>query len=330
MYIETDLKQAGHAQLKFKLLFIVLLLLSTLMPDLARSDAGNKVTDKSACMAVATSAHESCGYAVQADYWIEHARCLNESGRLNRRTCITRAREQLAESGSDCRHQFKARQQICGMTRENFYLPDIKSADFMTAEQIRQNPNPYFPLTPGLTLKYREGHETIVVTVTDRVVPIMGVETIAVTDVVQIDGVDVEVTEDWYAQDKQGNVWYFGEISRNFENGLLSDLEGSWRAGRNGAQPGIIMQAHPRPGSVYRQEYLVGEAEDMAEVIGVKQSGESVPAADCRGGCLVVREFLPLEPEVEEDKYYVAGIGFVLGIDRVSGTRAELVSIQQH
>jgi hypothetical protein len=88
--------------------------------------------------------------------------------------------------------------------------------------------------------------------------------------------------------------------------------------------PGIVMQAVPAIGAVYRQEFLLGDAEDMAEVTSVT-GAETVPAASCAGDCLVTREFTPLEPEVAEAKFYAPGVGLILEVDLDMGDRVELV-----
>jgi hypothetical protein len=140
------------------------------------------------------------------------------------------------------------------------------------------------------------------------------------------DGEVIEDTFDWYAQDKDGNVWYFGEIALNFEDGQLVDIEGSWTAGVDGAKAGIIMKARPAVGDVYRQEFFLGDAEDMGEVLSVKASA-SVPApgASCDGDCLLTRDWTPLEPDAEEEKSYAPGIGPILEVNPETKERVELV-----
>jgi hypothetical protein len=141
------------------------------------------------------------------------------------------------------------------------------------------------------------------------------------------DGELVEDTLDWYAQDRQGNVWYFGEIAQNFEEGRLANLDGSWRAGVDGALPGIVMKAAPRVGDVYRQEFALGEAEDFARVVSL--SGRvTTPAASCTN-CLVTGDFSTLEPDLNERKFYARGIGFIFERDQNTGETVELVEIRR-
>ena len=187
-------------------------------------------------------------------------------------------------------------------------------------------PNRWFPLVPGTTWTYEGGDETITVTVTEDTKEILGVTCAVVRDVVEEDGEVIEDTNDWYAQDKAGNVWYFGEIARNFEDGELHDLDGSWTAGEESAKIGILVPANPTVGEVYRQEFALAEAEDMGEVLSLDGT-ESVPAAECSGDCLVTRDYTPIEPDAEENKYYAPGIGLILEVDTETGERVELVEM---
>ena len=120
-------------------------------------------------------------------------------------------------------------------------------------------------------------------------------------------------------------VWYFGEDTKEYENGKVSSTEGSWVAGEHGAQPGIIMPAHPRIGDRYRQEYYRGHAEDQAEVVSITERAD-VPAGSY-DGMVMTKETTPLEPAVLERKYYARGIGMVLAVDvSAGGTRDELIA----
>jgi hypothetical protein len=145
-------------------------------------------------------------------------------------------------------------------------------------------------------------------TVTHSTKQIMGVKCVVVDDRVLAHGNLTEKTFDWYAQDKNGNVWYFGENSKEYKNGKVS-TEASWEAGKDGAEPGVIMQAHPKVGRTYRQEYLKGVAEDMAKVLDLNGS-VTVPYSSFNH-VLVTKEWSPLEPGVVAHKYYAAGGGDV-------------------
>ncbi len=185
--------------------------------------------------------------------------------------------------------------------------PAFDPANFVTAVD-----NPYFPLKPGSTWVYRGVREDLaqqdVVVATGRTKIVDGVTAVVVTDTATHGDQVLEKTEDWYAQDKQGNVWYLGEATESYDNGTV-DTEGSWTAGVDSAVPGIIMPAHPRVTDSYRQEYLPGHAEDTFWVI---QDGQSltVPAGGYTG---VIRtlEFTRLEPTVIDNKFYAPGVGII-------------------
>jgi hypothetical protein len=194
--------------------------------------------------------------------------------------------------------------------------------------------NPYWPMRPGTRWVYREiapdgGRQRVVVTVTRRTRLIAnGVTARVVRDVVTEDGAPVEVTDDWYAQDRAGNVWYLGEDTAEYEDGRIVSREGSWEAGVDGAQPGVIMPARPRPGLRYRQEHYAGHAEDRAEVLSVREQAQ-VPAGHFRR-VLMTRDTTPLEPRVSELKLYARGVGPVLVVAVSGGAgREELVRLRR-
>ncbi|HXD09409.1 MAG TPA: hypothetical protein VN653_05040 [Anaerolineales bacterium] len=192
--------------------------------------------------------------------------------------------------------------------------------------------NPYFPLTPGTTFTFEgesEGAPTRdVMTVARATRNILGVNTTIVHHRSYQDGVLIEDTFDWFAQDEDGNVWYFGEDTRELDaSGNVISTEGSWEAGVNGAKPGIIMLADPKKGDRYQQEFAPDIAEDMAQVTGFEDS------LCVRYGCfedvLVTKEWSPLEKGVVELKYYAPGVGFIL-TDMVKGgdETSELVQVR--
>jgi hypothetical protein len=192
--------------------------------------------------------------------------------------------------------------------------------------------NPYFPLTPGTTFTYRGETEGVptrdVMTVTYDTKVILGVTTTVVHDQAYEDGVLAEDTFDWYAQDKAGNVWYFGEDTKELdENGNVISTEGSWEAGVNGAEPGIVMEANPKKGDKYQQEFAADVAEDMAQVIGFVDS--FCVSYGCFNNVLVTKEWTPLEKGVVENKYYAKGVGFIFGVMVKGGDeQTELVRVR--
>jgi hypothetical protein len=188
------------------------------------------------------------------------------------------------------------------------YSPKIDPANFVVGVD-----NPYFPLKPGTTLRYRGVAENgttpqvDVAAVTQETKQILGVKCTVVRDTVTSRGKNVERTYDWYAQDKQGNVWYFGEDSRNFQHGRFVKGNDSWEAGVDGAKPGIIMEATPRRGDTYRQEYFRGHAEDQARVLG--GGGKLKVPYRTYAKTLTTVERSRLEPGARERKFYAASVG---------------------
>lgn len=188
--------------------------------------------------------------------------------------------------------------------------------------------HPFWPMTPGSKWVYQEGEQRVEVTVTDRTRTVMGVETRVVHDLVTENGVPVEDTFDWYAQDDEGSLWYFGEDTTEFEDGKPAGHAGAWEAGVDGALPGIILPAEPKVGMAYRQEHYAGEAEDRAKVLSVDEA-VSVPFGDYTGA-LQTEDTTPLEPGLVEHKFYVRGVGPVLALKVKGDTgREELVGYTQ-
>jgi len=199
---------------------------------------------------------------------------------------------------------------------------------------VSQVDNPWFPLKPGTTLRYRgekDGErQTDVLTVTHKTKTILGIKAVVVHDRVFFRGGGVaEDTLDWYAQDKRGNVWYLGEATKELDRrGRVVSREGSWQAGVHGARAGILMPGHPRVGERHRMEFEAGQAEDFFKV-GSLHARVSVPAVSSKHA-LRTREWTPLEPGVRDAKWYVRGTGSVLERTVKGGNeRFELVSVER-
>jgi hypothetical protein len=194
-----------------------------------------------------------------------------------------------------------------GKSTAGAYHPGVDPANFqLTVDNL------YFPLVPGTTFHFVErlGKRTSEneVAVTHDTKIIMGVTCVVVHDKVTEKGVLKEETFDWYAQDKEGNVWYFGEATKEYLSRGKVSTEGSWEGGVDGAQPGIIMKGRPAAGEPYRQEYYKGEAEDMGQVVAVDES-VTVPCGSFTG-CVRTKEWSMLEPGTEK-KWYAKGTGVV-------------------
>jgi hypothetical protein len=203
---------------------------------------------------------------------------------------------------------------------------ELDAADFVAAID-----NPYWPLAPGSRWVYREtdgegGEQQVEVTVTDETKTILGIQATVVHDVVTEDGEVAEDTFDWYAQDTQGNVWYLGEDTKEYADGEVS-TEGSWEAGVDGAEAGVVVPGSPEVGQSYRQEHYAGEAEDAGEILSLDEWVE-VPFGPFRD-VLMTKDWTPLEPDVLEHKFYARGVGPVLALAISGGSgREELISFE--
>jgi hypothetical protein len=205
---------------------------------------------------------------------------------------------------------------------------ELDPADF-----VAEIDNPYWPMIPGSAWVYRETDaegtmQRVEVTVTDRTKTILGIDATVVHDVVTEDGEVIEDTYDWYAQDADGNVWYLGEDTKEFENGKVSTTAGSWEAGVDGAEAGIIVPADPELGMTYRQEYYAGVAEDEGEILSLDERAE-VPFGSF-DHLLMTKDTTPLEPDILEHKFYAEGTGPILALGLSGGTsREELIRYER-
>lgn len=193
------------------------------------------------------------------------------------------------------------------------WSPTIDPAKFTT-----QVENSYFPLVPGKTLTYQQvgGTTTMTVEITNQVKVVMGVPTVVVRETHTENGQVVAISENWYAQDQEGNVWNFGEQSQTYANGVPSGTEGSWEAGVDGAQPGVVMEANPQHGDTYFQEFAQDVAEDMATVLATTET-VTVPASTFTN-VLRTREWSPLEGANLEHKFYAPGVGLIMEQDKTA------------
>jgi hypothetical protein len=199
----------------------------------------------------------------------------------------------------------------------------LDPADFTT-----EIDNPWWPMAVGSRWVSRETDaegtvSRVVVTVTDKTRTIMGIEARVVHDIVTEDGEVKEDTFDWYAQDADGNIWYLGEDTKEYENGRVKSTEGSWEAGVDGASPGVIVPADPKPGLTYREEYYKGHAEDAAEILSLNAHAD-VPYGNF-DHVLQTRNYTPLEPNLVEEKFYVRDVGPVLAITISGGSDREVL-----
>lgn len=273
-----------------------------------------------ACNKTTAAAATACGLAAGSDYNYALGTCANLGSAAARQDCQTRAGKDLVNADKLCVAQASARQSICNAAGQAPYNPIIRPADFSTVID-----NPLLPMTPGSVYVYSNAGENaeVTITVTSDTIKLAGVTCLVVHDVNRVDGEIEEDTLDYFAQHKDGSVWYFGEDTISYDNGVAS-TKGSWRAGLNGAKPGIVMFAAPTLGTTYRQEFLLGEAEDVARAVAFNQHVK-VPAGTFTNA-FQTKDFTAIEPGKVENKYYVPGIGNVLVVNPATGEREELES----
>lgn len=281
---------------------------------------------KDACGKTAGLAKKSCDLEVKSDKSLEDGKCQQSSDTAAVKACQAEAKAAAKEEKEECADQLEARQDLCERLGEEVYEPVLDPTDFSSLIT-----NPYAPFAVGRTWVYegttKEGLERVEIEVQDETRTILGIEARVVRDRGFVDDELVEDTEDWLAQDSDGNVWYLGELSLEYEDGKIVGTGGSWEAGVDGAKPGIWMKAAPMVGDVYRQEFLLREAEDAAEVLSLSEA-VTVPAGSFPS-CLQTADFTPVEPDALEHKFYASGVGLVLEVDVESGDRLELIEFSE-
>ena len=288
------------------------------------------------CSSAAVSLQQACAVDILDDLFEGTAICTDILDDDDRAECQADVDLEVEEKGEECDAVFDARLQLCEELSDAAHEPmfgEAFAANFVNPLEIggTVTPNPWFPLVTGNHWVYEGDGELIDVIVTNETKLIDGVTCVVVVDTASEDGVVVEITQDWYAQDVDGNVWYCGEIARNFEvfdgddpeTPEVVDIDGSWKAGRDGAEPGILLPFDPQPGAVFRQEVAWGEAEDVIRIESITET-ESSPGGTCDGNCLMTTDFTPIEPDVEENKFYAPGIGLIVEVDAETGDRVEL------
>jgi hypothetical protein len=288
---------------------------------------------------------------VRDNYYVALANCDNLATRHDRRSCSRDAYREKREESDFCGEVREARVEACEVLNEDRYDVDpLLVNDFIHPDQVpgEYDRNPYVSVIAGHTYVLRagdEGQELVVVHVTDDTREIQGVECRIVVDVVveesmqdgEVEYEAVEVTDDWFAQTVDGDVVYCGEIARNFEDGVLRDLDGSFEAGLDSAKSGYLALANPVFGIAHRQEFALGEAEDIIQYLGSntapsEEEGGNNPGFSCGSDqCLQTFDFAPIDPSSTEYKYYLPGVGFVLAVamedGELTGEREELVCV---
>lgn len=218
----------------------------------------------------------------------------------------------------------------CSSPAESSLNTEPDTVNLTSLDFVEVVDNPYFPLLPGAKWVYearlKDGTvERNEIEILQEPREVMGIPATIVHDTVYVEGQLVEETFDWYAQDKDGNVWYLGEAVDNYENGVLADHAGSWEWGVDGALPGVMMWADPAAhlDEAYYQEYYAGEAEDKGQVLSVNER-ETVPFGSFED-VVKTYDFSALDADLQEHKFYAQGIGLVKEIDQITGDEVVLV-----
>lgn len=340
-------------------------------PVLAHGDDdgdGDRHGKRGVCSTTAKLALKACRAEARDDLLIATANCINLEDRDDRRACKHEVREKNSDFLELCKEQFDARLDVCDLVGEGPYDPDFDP------DKFEPGGNRYFPLTVGNEWKYRseftddEG-EDITEIDTVRVLEdedhpgnfatkdIDGVTCLVVNDLVEANGEAIEDTDDWYTRNVYtDDVWYCGELARDFETfegdmpafPELVSIDGSFKAGRDGDKAGILVPERPHKRQAYRQEFSLGNAEDVAQVLSTDYvfGGETDDPQDLdylvpedlanhfcpnkEAGCVVTRDFTPLEPDVEERKYRAPGIGVFLEVNVTEEVITELVECNVH
>lgn len=316
---------------------------ATIEGDLAELIASRK--GGQVCSATAQAQLSACQNEAEDDFFVATAVCLNLTDDEERAACLAQAGKTRQEEAQLCQEQRQARLDLCQTLGQEPYAPSFAPADFDSDFANLTNPNPYFPLAIGNVREYVGGDETVRVEVLDKTKLIEGVTCIVVNDVVSVEGQVIEDTDDWFAQRLDGTVDYCGESVRDYATfagdnpaeAELVETAGSFKAGRDGAQPGTLFMAAPTVGQTYRQEWSPNNAEDAATVVSTSYSFGADPDLDpfvpqdlaellcANGDCIVTADFTPIEPDVLEYKYYARGIGPFLEIKPDDGEVLQLV-----
>jgi hypothetical protein len=293
---------------------------------------GNHKNSNEACYKTTRVMKNACKADAIDNFYVEFAKCVNGN---DEKSCKRAARETYDDERDECHEQADGRNDLCERLPDaGPYLVEV-DPDIFTGQCV--GGNPWYPLIPGTVTsfvnEFEDEGETIIVEVTHETREIEGVEAIVVRDTVyeglpddydnpsEPEGDLIELTDDYYAIADNCDVWYLGEIARNYDEGYLTDLDGSFIAGEDGAKPGIVMPGNPMVGDVYRQEFALGEAEDAGEVLSLAtdindENGNPVgfvnPPYDCSDNmCLMTEDFIGNEPDSVEFKYFRYGVGFI-------------------
>jgi hypothetical protein len=308
------------------LVLALVFVLSVAQPTLAAASGGH-------CTQTADILLDACRASVEDDGLVGKAKCINIAGAIDRNACLDDLQASEDEANTLCDGQHDTRLTACGVLGEDRYDPDFSPPRFDNPKHPSK-PNPYFPLGVGMHWEYRSATQVDTVDIVNETKKIEGVTCIVFRDLVSEGGFLHEATDDWYVPAKDGSVWYFGEESKDYEvfkgddpkRPELVSIDGSFKAGRDLDKPGIIMLASPRAGDVYLEEFSLGNAEDVTEILSTTYSYGQNATLDqgvprelaqrfCAGDCIVTKNYSLLEPGLFARKYYARGIGAILEVE---------------
>ncbi len=296
------------------------------------------------CSNTASYLFAACGAEADDDLFKAKAICINISDGTQRRTCLSEARTARSEADRNCLAQHAGRRDACQLLGEDRYDPAFEPAMFVDDFSHPTNPNRYFPLGIGYRWESQGGDEVNVIEVLDQTKLIEGVRCIVVQDMVFKDGKLVEDTDDWFALAKNGDVYYCGEEVKDYETFSgdmpalpeLVSIDGSFKWGRDGDKGGLFFRVAPFNGDVYLEEFSLGNAEDVTEVLTTtyafglnRELDKFVPRQlvdiFCASDCVVTKNYSLLEPGIFARKYYASGIGVILEVNPMTGETVQLV-----
>ena len=302
-----------------------------MVATVATTASANRLAHGSFCSSTARLLSWACSAETKDDLLEGKAICLNIEDDQERAECGRELWVELVEAKDLCEEQYEARQELCEVFGEGRYDPDFDPENFEDDFSNLGTTNSHFPLPIGGEWHYEAEDEEQVVKVLDATKNVEDVTCIVVNDFVRGEESE-EDTDDWFAQAKNGDVWYCGEESKDFEifegdvpqvPELVSN-DGSFKHGVDGAKAGILFLGTPVVGATYRQEVALGDAEDVATVVSTtygygedEELDELVPEALAEqycpdDDCVVTKDFTPLEPGEFEYKYYSPGVGVFL------------------
>jgi hypothetical protein len=294
------------------------------------------------CTLTADTLLDACKASVQDDGLVGRAKCINFADATRRNTCLDDLQASQDEASTLCDGQHDTRLAACALLGEDRYDPDLSTSRFDNPKRPSK-PNPYFPMRVGMHWEYHSATQVDTVDIVNETKKIAGVTCLVFRDLVSEGGFLHEATDDWYVPGKDGSVWYFGEEAVDYEvfrgdnpkRPELVSIDGSFKTGRDNDKPGIIMLPSPHVGDVYLEEFSLGNAEDVTEILSTTYSyghdatlDQGVPRElaqrFCAGNCIVTKNYSLLEPGLFARKYYARGIGTILEVEN-TGDIAQLV-----